>query len=267
MEEIVAFGDWLKQRRRALDLTQEEVARRVGCATVTLKKIEQDERRPSKELAARLAQALEVPSTEQAAFIKVARAELAANRLDTGVLAPSMRRLPSTHPLRLTPATEEAAPAPGAPPFKGLQAFDEADADLFFGREQLTATLVGDLRDHCFLAIVGASGSGKSSLVRAGLIPALQRGEPLADGTCPPEGSAHWPVRIITPGARPLEALALSLTRATESPGATAALADDLARDARSLHLRACKLLSGAGPHSLPLQMGMAAIRLCGCCW
>ncbi|HET7090119.1 MAG TPA: BMP family ABC transporter substrate-binding protein [Anaerolineae bacterium] len=120
----------------------------------------------------------------------------------------------------------------------GLRYFDEADADLFFGRELLTAKLVGHLRDHHFLAvIVGASGSGKSSIVRAGLIPALKRGEPLADGTLPPEGCAYWPAHVITPTAHPLEALAISLTRDAESVAAIATLMDDLARDPRSLHL------------------------------
>ncbi len=85
--------------------------------------------------------------------------------------------------------------------------------------------------------IVGASGSGKSSVVRAGLIPALKHGEPLADGTLPPEGSAHWPIHVIAPTVHPLEALAASLTHESESVTATATLMDDLARDPRSLHL------------------------------
>ena len=56
---------------------------------------------------------------------------------------------------------------------------------LFFGRELLTARLIERLRESDFLAVVvGASGSGKSSIVRAGLIPALKNGEPLADGAC-----------------------------------------------------------------------------------
>ena len=129
-------------------------------------------------------------------------------------------------------------PAPGEPPFKGLQPFDEADADRFFGRESLTAKLVQRLDESRFLAVVvGASGSGKSSIVRAGLIPALRRGQPLPDGTLPPEGSSHWRIHLITPTAHPLEALALALTREVESVTATATLLDDLARDPRSLYL------------------------------
>ena len=76
-------------------------------------------------------------------------------------------------------------------PYKGLASFSEADADFFFGREELVEQLVPRLRASGFLAVVGASGSGKSSLVRAGLLAAL--GEPSS---------------VITPGERPFHALA-----------------------------------------------------------
>jgi len=137
-----------------------------------------------------------------------------------------------------TKFTGSEAPTPGEPPFKGLQYFDEADSDLFFGRELLTAKLVKRLRDTQFLSvIIGASGSGKSSLVRAGLIPALKKGELLMDGSKPPAGSTDWKVHVITPSAHPLEALATELTRDSESVTATATLMDDLTKDPRSLAL------------------------------
>jgi len=129
-------------------------------------------------------------------------------------------------------------PTPGEPPFKGLQFFDEADAYLFFGRELLTAKLVDRLRETQFLSvIIGASGSGKSSLVRAGLIPALKGGKELMDGVKPPAGSANWRVHVMTPTAHPIEALAIELTRASESLTATSTLMDDLMQDPRSLTL------------------------------
>jgi WD40 repeat protein len=158
--------------------------------------------------------------------------------------------------LRPNIAWQEILKASEAPsPFKGLQYFDEADAALFFGRELLTAKLVARLAPSPvptgegqgggrFLAVVGASGSGKSSVVRAGLVPALRRGEQLADDTLSPEGSTRWPVHVITPTHHPLESLAASLTRDSESVTATATLMDDLARDPRSLHLYARKLLA-----------------------
>jgi len=80
-------------------------------------------------------------------------------------------------------------------PYKGLVAFEPDDADIFFGRERLVEDLVERLGDAPFLAVVGASGNGKSSLVRAGVVPALQR----RDGTLRPV--------ILTPGVHPRAAL------------------------------------------------------------
>ncbi len=140
---------------------------------------------------------------------------------------------------------DEDAPAPGEPPFKGLEYFGENDADKFYGRELLTAKLAGKLRLSRFLPIIiGASGSGKSSVIRAGLLPTLRRGTQLVDGTLPPEGSRSWMTYTFTPGAKPLDALAAALTRDEESATATTTLIDDLAIDKRSLHLRSLKLLS-----------------------
>ena len=61
MERTTSFGYWLRRRRKALDLTQDELAQRVGCATGTIKKLESDERRPSRQMADRLADCLEIP--------------------------------------------------------------------------------------------------------------------------------------------------------------------------------------------------------------
>src|SRR3954451_19025630 len=88
MEQTVSFGDWLRQRRRSFDLTQEELARRVGCATGTIKKIETDARRPSREIAALLATQLLLAPEEREDFIRCARAELAPDRLPPPTRAP-----------------------------------------------------------------------------------------------------------------------------------------------------------------------------------
>jgi WD40 repeat protein/class 3 adenylate cyclase len=143
--------------------------------------------------------------------------------------------LPADFPALKT-AESEAPPTPGEAPFKGLQYFGEEDANLFFGREALTAGLVQAVCDGRFLAVVGASGSGKSSLVRAGLVPALRRGGRLrgaSESLCP---DVTWQVFVLTPTAHPLEALATNLMRGAGSAAGMAALADDLRRDARSLH-------------------------------
>src|ERR1043165_2077868 len=94
MERTSSFGYWLRRRRKALDLTQEELARQVGCAVGMIKKLEGDERRPSRQMAARLADCLQLPPADQTAFLKAARAELAVDRL----ASPPETPIPSLHP-------------------------------------------------------------------------------------------------------------------------------------------------------------------------
>ncbi len=91
MADIFSFGVWVRRRRKALDLTQAELAERVGCAESMLRKIEADVRRPSRQIAERLARALELPDAEREAFLKAARAELAVDRL----AAPEEAALPA----------------------------------------------------------------------------------------------------------------------------------------------------------------------------
>src|SRR5688500_12185581 len=67
------FGMWLKQRRKSLDLTQQELADQVGCSLAMLRKLESNQRRPSKPMVERLAELLLIPSHEQAAFLTAAR--------------------------------------------------------------------------------------------------------------------------------------------------------------------------------------------------
>ncbi len=83
METPGSFGDWLKARRKALDLTQEELSARAGCSVFALRKIETGERRPSKQLAGLLAAALEIPEADRSTYIRVARGDLTLERLHT----------------------------------------------------------------------------------------------------------------------------------------------------------------------------------------
>ncbi len=135
-----------------------------------------------------------------------------------------------------------AEPTPFEPrnPYKGLRAFTGDDTGDFFGRERLIGELTDALRDITrpgdsprFLAVViGPSGSGKSSVVMAGLLPHLQRG-----GLPGSEGWVYLPP--IVPGAHPLESLALTLADMLPQRGPSA-LADELKDDAgRGLHLLA----------------------------
>ena len=84
MHEIASLGRWIKLRRIVLELSQAELARLVGCAEITIRKIEADERRPSAQLAARLAGSLELAPEERGAFVQAAQAERGAIRLGDG---------------------------------------------------------------------------------------------------------------------------------------------------------------------------------------
>ncbi len=75
MDEPLSFGTWLKRRRKSLDLTQNELANKIGCSLSTIVKIESEERRPSRQIATLLASILEIPPDQQASFLKVARGE------------------------------------------------------------------------------------------------------------------------------------------------------------------------------------------------
>lgn len=150
---------------------------------------------------------------------------------------------------------ENLPPEPGDPPFLGLQYFDEKDAPRFFGREELTARIISRLHRTRFLAVIGASGSGKSSLVRAGVIPALRKGERLADGSLPPAGSGGWLYRVITPTAHPMESLAAALAPLHSPLEVLRDLQQALAKDPASLSLAIRQLLAQDGQKRLFLVM------------
>ena len=116
-------------------------------------------------------------------------------------------------------------PEPGVCPFRGLEAFREEDSDFFFGREPMVQRLLEKLRHHNLLAVLGPSGSGKSSVVRAGLIPRLR-----ADGAM---------IGICSPGNDPLEELVFCLRRMFGRAGRTVhseRLMDRLANNRNALH-------------------------------
>ncbi|MBV8773606.1 MAG: TIR domain-containing protein, partial [Deltaproteobacteria bacterium] len=117
-------------------------------------------------------------------------------------------------------------------PYRGLQVFDEGDARFFFGREAVVQQLIKALRQRRFLAVAGPSGSGKSSVVRAGLLPQLRAGALPA--------SAGWRYFVLKPGAHPLEELAVCFTESTANGQAPARALDLIKRftsDESTLHL------------------------------
>lgn len=114
-------------------------------------------------------------------------------------------------------------------PYKGLRAFQSADAQNFFGRDSLIQKLLKRLQENVeyrrFLAVVGPSGSGKSSVVKAGLIPALWRGDI--------SGSENWYNIDLKPGAHPIDELEVSLFQVATDK--TMNLHEQLIRDDRGL--------------------------------
>ncbi|HEX5688569.1 MAG TPA: helix-turn-helix domain-containing protein, partial [Roseiflexaceae bacterium] len=145
MEARASFGYWMRRRRKALDLTQQELAQQLGSALGTIQKLEADERRPSRQLATRLADLLQIPSAEQDTFVKAARAELAADRLE--IDEPAIEQ----PPLRAPDTMVTNLPVP---------------ATRFIGREREVA-VIHDLicRDDVRLVtLTGPGGAGKSRL-------------------------------------------------------------------------------------------------------
>jgi formylglycine-generating enzyme required for sulfatase activity/energy-coupling factor transporter ATP-binding protein EcfA2 len=125
--------------------------------------------------------------------------------VDAAIADPAVAALkPRFEELRgALPHVRKTAFAAGPCPYRGLLYFEEGHADNYFGRQAMVEKLVQKLRRANFVAVVGPSGSGKSSLVRAGLLPAL------SSGALP--GSTGWQVEIFYPGDDPLRSLAAAL--------------------------------------------------------
>jgi predicted ATPase/DNA-binding XRE family transcriptional regulator len=102
MEKTESFGYWVRRRRKALDLTQEMLAQCVGCAAVTLRKIEADERHPSRQMAERLAHCLGLSEDEKRAFLEVCGRKVSPGRLALPT-KPEIDLIPSNLPAPATP--------------------------------------------------------------------------------------------------------------------------------------------------------------------
>jgi WD40 repeat protein/energy-coupling factor transporter ATP-binding protein EcfA2 len=118
-------------------------------------------------------------------------------------------------------------------PFRGLEIFREQDAHFFFGRDAVLQQLRDHINKYNFLAVIGPSGSGKSSLVQAGLLPELR--------------SPDLVVSIFTPGTYPLDELALALRQIIDRDKAIGTLRDELrnSKDTDELYLLSRQLTDG----------------------
>lgn len=144
-----SFGSWVRRRRLALDLTQAALARRAGCSLSAVKKIERDERRPSRVMAGSLADALGIPPDQRDRFTAAALGEAAPDRL----VSPTIARDPGPAPAWLSrPAAAPERPVVGR------------DAELALLERHLSAALRGGGRA---VFITGEAGQGKTALLTA----------------------------------------------------------------------------------------------------
>jgi len=147
MDDITSFGYWLRRRRKTLDLTQATLAQQVGCSTDTIKKIERDERRPSRQLAELLADHLAIPDEEIEPFIQMARGQFVASMPSPLAISPP--------PTFLT--TDEE---PSQPEELLFVAHENELAQL---DNHLTQALAGNGR---VIFVADEAGSGKTTLVQ-----------------------------------------------------------------------------------------------------
>jgi predicted ATPase/transcriptional regulator with XRE-family HTH domain len=161
MRETLSFGQWLRQHRKHLDLTQEELAQRIGCSYIAIRKMEAGERRPSRQLAYLLADHFKVPAGELEAFVRFARGGSEA----AGSASAEQAQPPSHGAMAERPGT-------GTLPVQLTR---------LIGREQVAAEIGSYLSqdDVRLLTLTGPPGIGKTSLsiqVASGLGAAFQNG-------------------------------------------------------------------------------------------
>jgi WD40 repeat protein/transcriptional regulator with XRE-family HTH domain len=186
----LGFGGLLRQLRAGAGLTQEELAEAAGLSPRSVSDLERGINRTARrDTAELLAGALGLAEPARLLFVAAARGRAPAEE----VLAALRRE-----------AVAPEGPAGPVGPYLGLVPFEERDAQLFYGRDELADQLVRRLGGAGILLVAGESGSGKSSLLRAGLLPRL------AVGALGP-GSERWPRRVIRPTASPLRELAMHL--------------------------------------------------------
>jgi adenylate cyclase len=138
----LSFGLWLRQRRKALGLTHATLADAAHCSVSALRKIEQDERRPSHRLADRLAAGLRIDADERAQFLAVARGERGVPRL-AGLSAPPLPALPPVQAASPVPLRSLLAPADSAQPSIAVLAFANLSDDA--GNEHFADGLAEEL--------------------------------------------------------------------------------------------------------------------------
>src|SRR5215469_3912149 len=185
MSDPEVFGERLRVHRAAARLSQEELAGRSGVSVRAIGDMERGRTRwPHRDSAYRLADALCLTAREREDFVTLAR--------------------------RPVDGAADLAPECVIFPYRGLSAFGEQDAELFFGREEAAGRVLelmsASLSGAGLVVVSGVSGAGKSSLLRAGVLPRLRQ----AGLAAVPE-AASWPCLVFAPGHGPLAELAVQI--------------------------------------------------------
>jgi transcriptional regulator with XRE-family HTH domain len=197
-QPALSFGGLLRQLRAEARLTQEELAEAAKLSPRSVSDLERGVNRTARrDTAVLLADALGLAGPVRELFVAAARGRasaaeaLAAVREAAGNVA-------------------AAAPWVTSSPYRGLSWFEERDAALFFGREAATAQVLERmsrrLQGAGLLVVSGVSGAGKSSLLRAGMLPRIR-----AAGLASAPEAKSWPVLVLTPTRAPLDELALQV--------------------------------------------------------
>ncbi|HEV3294190.1 MAG TPA: helix-turn-helix domain-containing protein, partial [Streptosporangiaceae bacterium] len=220
-QAALRFGGLLRQLRAEARLTQEELAEAARLSPRSVSDLERGINRTAhKDTAELLAAALGLAGPARELFVATARGRGPVE----AVLAAREGRTPG--------AGHRVTRWARGCPYRGLLPFSESDAEVFYGRERLAAELAAKLAARAagggMVVVTGASGSGKSSLLRAGLLPILARSQQVP-------GSERWPRIVMTPTKDPLTELAARLA-AVGGPDALA-VRDGLARHPDQAHL------------------------------
>src|SRR5271165_5141173 len=190
-QPALSFAGLLRQLRAEARLTQEELAAAAGVSPRSVSNLERGINRTAhKDTAVLLAGALGLTGPTEELFVAAARGNV-----------------PAAEVLAVAAGARRPGAVAGSP-YRGLAVFGEQDAGWFFGREAATTALLDRmsrlLAGAGLLVVSGASGAGKSSLLRAGVLPRIR-----ADGLAAAPGAASWPCVLFTPTRAPLDELAL----------------------------------------------------------